>query len=507
MSDIFLVNASTKEELLVETELKNELFSPTFSSKMEDIAASEPPKPSDNQFDSNTLSNSPNVPSIPLIFPNYAGQDLTAVKEFLVLPAFRSAPFFYLQVPKEDEEDAGRLFISDGKGSSEVGAKFLRFHHVTFSNQWINAEELGEASGETSTFETARDFYVESTGDGDSPTVNKHMEQVQSIPVAIPNWTLERNTSTATRNISVYSSSITQPYFYLHLPPSPPAPDSTKLSLTLSLERKDPCLATNRLTFSNAWQLPNTRKSSFRARSVTSPRRMIRSKSIGSVDRSEPVATKRTSSRNVLPRVIVTGSDGVGKSSVLNALIGSVKFKTGVSPTGAVTRNVTCVEHDNICFIDTPSLPFPKNRSLELNIQMTKAMSEAPSLRIVHVAALESGRLRTSDIIALRAIVSALRGSGVDDREVYSLVLNKASKAERNLALRDNAKELEVGLLGKFRDVGSIDKNNVAFLLLDYEKNDDEVIKDAQSVKDMVASAPVISTDGKVIEFERVDTN
>lgn len=310
-------------------------------------------------------------------------------------------------------------------------------------------------------------------------------KQSTKLPLLVPNWSPVCNRERISKSISLHPTSAAFPYFYLHLPRDSKN-TSKSLLLFLSTERSDPCVVSHRLICSNGWHVPYHVPRRMRANHVT------RSKSAAHIRH-----------KTIPPRVVVTGASGVGKSTILDRLVGTPKFPSSFS--------ARCERHSGICYVDTPGLPFTRRRQTALNDTMRRTLSGAPQLRVVHVAVLESGRVRPVDIEALALVVSALRVAGVKDKAVYSVVFNKASKAVRELAERDDGKGLEQKLLSSFREVGWIDKQNTCFVIHDRECEDegdekeggiDGVRQDVSQLKAMVDRAPVLSTKDIVVKFE-----
>eukprot|EP01063_Lacrimia_lanifica_P004679 TRINITY_DN1266_c0_g2_i1.p1 TRINITY_DN1266_c0_g2~~TRINITY_DN1266_c0_g2_i1.p1 ORF type:complete len:1134 (+),score=375.96 TRINITY_DN1266_c0_g2_i1:392-3403(+) len=116
----------------------------------------------------------------------------------------------------------------------------------------------------------------------------------------------------------------------------------------------------------------------------------------------------------------VYGSGGVGKSTVLNSLLGAARFASGVLYTdGTVTQrhDVAACEAYGCALVDTPGV-HPRNAE-----EITRVMRGCEWCKVLFVVRVQSGRVPHDDMQAVRGV---LRGFNQPVR--YSVVVNKVGQ-------------------------------------------------------------------------------
>ena len=104
-------------------------------------------------------------------------------------------------------------------------------------------------------------------------------------------------------------------------------------------------------------------------------------------------------------RVTTAGNPGVGKSYILNALIGEVKFKSGKALT-SVTDAVQEHKKGNVIYVDVPGLLEPVH--LERNKKGVKdALTKDSNYLVLFVMTLQAGRVQYQDVEALKVLNAA----------------------------------------------------------------------------------------------------
>lgn len=80
----------------------------------------------------------------------------------------------------------------------------------------------------------------------------------------------------------------------------------------------------------------------------------------------------------------------MGKSFILNALVGNREFRSGISIGEGLTKELQKVEHDGQVFCDTPGLDDMFNREQAANV-IFEALSGEGKYKLIFVCTLESG--------------------------------------------------------------------------------------------------------------------
>lgn len=119
---------------------------------------------------------------------------------------------------------------------------------------------------------------------------------------------------------------------------------------------------------------------------------------------------------------LVVGNPGVGKSTLLNGVVGKIVFKSGLSFDSGYTKFLQEFEtNPGIVWIDTPGLKDSKIR-LQSGQEIEKAMKKGGLYRLLFVVTLEEGRVRPDDAATLLVILAA-----IPEEVQFSIILNKLS--------------------------------------------------------------------------------
>ena len=138
---------------------------------------------------------------------------------------------------------------------------------------------------------------------------------------------------------------------------------------------------------------------------------------------------------------ILVGNPGVGKSTLLNSILGYPHFLAGVSLGSGLTREIQSVnDHLGNTLVDIPGL---SDVSIAENAQnlLLNQLRSGGTFHVFFVATLEAGRIKVEDQITLGkllAVVPELR---------YSLIINKVST---NLLRQINSSEIVSMFHGNF---------------------------------------------------------
>lgn len=122
--------------------------------------------------------------------------------------------------------------------------------------------------------------------------------------------------------------------------------------------------------------------------------------------------------------MIVAGNPGSGKSSILNSIIGRVKFESGISLGSGLTTALDSKRIGNVLYSDTPGLDDARIRDRAAK-EISYAFRRGGKIKLIFVSTLEAGRLRSTDLATMRIIVEAIQSVGVDPAKQFSIIINK----------------------------------------------------------------------------------
>merc|ERR1711871_1496484 len=132
---------------------------------------------------------------------------------------------------------------------------------------------------------------------------------------------------------------------------------------------------------------------------------------------------------------LVVGNPGVGKSTILNSIVGKAVFKSGVSYGKGLTFELDTVKEGAHTYMDTPGLADMQMRK-QAAAAITQALKLEGNYKIIFVVTLESGRLRPADKTTMELVLASA------PIQEYGLIINKLSKKVAS-DLMDNPKKLE----------------------------------------------------------------
>ena len=143
--------------------------------------------------------------------------------------------------------------------------------------------------------------------------------------------------------------------------------------------------------------------------------------------------------------VLFIGNPGVGKSTLLNGLIGAREFKAGVSISSGLTSVLHAVKRDDVVYMDTPGLDDVDKRKQAAS-EIEKALKQGGDFRVCFVVTTTSGRIHPSDVATIQLVAEA-----VEVKFSFSIIVNKVSGAvmARQEELFDSITRLVEGATGR----------------------------------------------------------
>jgi len=133
---------------------------------------------------------------------------------------------------------------------------------------------------------------------------------------------------------------------------------------------------------------------------------------------------------------VFAGNPGVGKSTLLNSLVGSVAFKSGVAYGKGLTYEMDKEQVGNQLYMDTPGLSDVDLRQAA-GEAIEQALKQSGKYRIVFVITLEAMRVRPVDAATIQTVLAACPTVG----NQYGIIINKI-KPSKVAGLKENLGEV-----------------------------------------------------------------
>ncbi|KAI0563704.1 HSR1-like GTP-binding protein [Gracilaria domingensis] len=196
-----------------------------------------------------------------------------------------------------------------------------------------------------------------------------------------------------------------------------------------------------------------------------------------------------TSSDEPTARIVLVGNPGVGKSTILNTLVGKAEFESGLSLGGGRTMKMKSYRQGEYEFVDTPGLEDVQHRETAAN-EISLALRGPAEVILIFIVMLDAGRTRVTDLCCMDVVLSALEECGLDVANKHSIIINKCGP-EIHRKLEEEGREVKAS----FKFVRPV--YNMSALKLDPEKEEEDntLLAEKDNLMDFIRKAPSLKID------------
>ncbi len=127
-----------------------------------------------------------------------------------------------------------------------------------------------------------------------------------------------------------------------------------------------------------------------------------------------------------LTNILLVGNPGVGKSSIINALVGEKIAVAGFSAGKGLTTFFKPYPKDDKVFMDTPGLADTRKRQ-EAGEEIGKALKQGGDYRIFFVVKLDGGRVRSDDVATITTVMDAI---DIENKQ-FNIIINQVTKEDK----------------------------------------------------------------------------
>jgi len=107
-------------------------------------------------------------------------------------------------------------------------------------------------------------------------------------------------------------------------------------------------------------------------------------------------------------KIMLFGNPGVGKSTIINSVVGKIVSHSGFSRTGSGITTKYSPYHSKLgILLDTPGLDDVKTRATACE-EITKALKQNGTYKLIFLCTMESGRVRGNDVATVESVMNAV---------------------------------------------------------------------------------------------------
>jgi len=140
--------------------------------------------------------------------------------------------------------------------------------------------------------------------------------------------------------------------------------------------------------------------------------------------------------------MLIVGNPGVGKSTMLNGLVGYPAFKSGLNFGTGMTKSVQMVVVDGVTYVDTPGLDDVEFRDAAAK-EIAEALRQDGEYQLIFVVTFEAGRVRPADVTTMKIVLDAIEGD-----VPFGVVVNKLSAPAIEALNEESNRRLAFASLG-----------------------------------------------------------
>lgn len=124
---------------------------------------------------------------------------------------------------------------------------------------------------------------------------------------------------------------------------------------------------------------------------------------------------------------LFAGNPGVGKSTLINSIMGKAVAKSGISFGQGLTNKTELYDYNTVKIIDTPGLEdINPNMRKKAALGIEESLKKNGNYRIFFIITPEAGRARAGDLTMINMVMDSIK---IPEKEKkYNVIVNKASK-------------------------------------------------------------------------------